>query len=76
MPALYHGWWVVAGLFLILTVSSGFGFYNHSVYLNALSADDAFSVADVSVAISFYFLAGGVAGLAVGFLRLEDTQRP
>ena len=70
MPAVYHGWWVVAGLFLILTVSSGFGFYNHSVYLNALSADGAFSVADVSVAISFYFLAGGVAG--IGVARLID----
>ena len=70
MPTVYHGWWVVAGLFLILTVSSGFGFYNHSVYLNALSADGAFSVADVSVAISFYFLAGGVAG--IGVARLID----
>ena len=67
---VYHGWWVVAGLFLILTVSSGFGFYNHSVYLNALSADGAFSVADVSVAISFYFLAGGIAG--IGVARLID----
>lgn len=70
MPAVYHGWWVVAGLFLVLTVSSGFGFYNHSVYLNALSADGAFSVADVSVAISFYFLAGGIAG--IGVARLID----
>ena len=39
MPAIHHGWWVVAGLFLILNVSSGFGFHNHSVHLNALSAD-------------------------------------
>ena len=70
MPSVYHGWWVIAGLFLILTVSSGFGFYNHSVYLNALSADGAFSVAHVSVAISFYFLAGGVAG--IGVARLID----
>ena len=70
MPAVNHGWWVVAGLFLTLTVSSGFGFYNHSVYLNALSADGAFSVADVSVAISFYFLAGGIAG--IGVARLID----
>ena len=67
---VYFGWWVVAGLFLILTVSSGFGFYNHSVYLNALSADGAYSVADVSVAISFYFLSGGIAG--IGVARLID----
>ena len=60
----------MAGLFLILTVSSGFGFYNHSVYLNALSADGGFSVTDVSVAISFYFLAGGIAG--IGVARLID----
>ena len=70
MRKVYHGWWVIAGLFLILTVSSGFGFYNHSVYLNALSTDGAFSVADVSVAISFYFLAGGIAG--IGVARLID----
>jgi hypothetical protein len=31
-------WWMVGGMFLILTLSSGFGFYNMSVYMNALAA--------------------------------------
>ena len=36
-PRVYYGWWIVAGLFFILTISSGFGFYNLSVYMNLLA---------------------------------------
>ena len=41
---MYYGWWIVAGVFLVLTVSSGFGFYNLSVYINVLAAARGFSV--------------------------------
>jgi MFS family permease len=66
----YYGWWIVAGVFLVLTVSSGFGFYNLSVYINVLAAARGFSVAQVSVAVSLFFLVGGVTGMAVA--RLID----
>lgn len=65
---MYYGWWIVAGVFLVLTVSSGFGFYNLSVYINVLAAARGFSVTDVSVAVSLFFVVGGVAGMAVARL--------
>ncbi len=67
---MFYGWWVVAGIFLVLTVSSGFGFYNLSVYINVLSAARGFSVSQVSVAVSLFFVVGGVTGMAVA--RLID----
>jgi MFS family permease len=62
------GWWIVAGVFLVLCVSSGFGFYNLSVYISVLAAARGFSVAEVSVAVSLFFVSGGVAGMGVARL--------
>ena len=59
-------WWLVAGVFLVLAVSSGFGFYNLSVYMNALAAERGFAVADLSAAVALLFLASGICGVAVG----------
>jgi MFS family permease len=64
----YHGWFVVAGLLLVLTVSSGFGFYNMSVYMNVLAARTGHSVSALSVAVSLFFVIGGVAGIGVAAL--------
>jgi MFS family permease len=70
-----QGWVLVAGLFAVLTVSSGFGFYNLSLYMNVLAAQRAFSVADVSGAIGVFFLAGGLSGLVVGrWLQHGDAR--
>ena len=52
-------------MFLILTISSGFGFYNMSVYMNALAAKPEFSVADISAATALMFLVSGITGLGV-----------
>ncbi|MFP6796424.1 MAG: MFS transporter [Pseudomonadales bacterium] len=52
-------------MFLILTLSSGFGFYNMSVYMNALAAKPEFAVADVSAATALMFLVSGITGLGV-----------
>jgi len=59
---------LVAGVFVVLAVSSGFGFYNLAVYMNALSEQRAFTVTDISQAVGLLFLASGFAGLAVGRL--------
>lgn len=59
-------WWLVAGVFMVLAVSSGFGFYNISVYMNALAAERGFAVADLSAAVALLFLASGLCGVAVG----------
>lgn len=61
-------WWIVAGIFLVLTVSSGFSFYNMSVYINVLAAERGFSVADLSMVVSAFFVVGGVAGMLVARL--------
>jgi len=68
-------WVVAAALFVILTVSSGLGFYNLSVYMNLLSAQRGFSVATVSVAVGLFFLVGGASGLVVGrVLQRRDVR--
>ena len=61
-------WWLVVGVFLVLSVSSGFGFYNLSVYMNALAAERSFAVANLSAAVALLFLASGVGGIVVGRL--------
>lgn len=58
----------MAGVFVVLAVSSGFGFYNLAVYMNALSEQRAFTVTDISQAVGLLFIASGLAGLAVGRL--------
>ncbi len=62
------GWRVVAALFAILTLGSGFGFYNLSVYMNALADERGFSIAQLSLAISLFFLMGGIFGVVVARL--------
>ncbi len=56
-------------------MSSGLGFYNLSLYMNVFAAERAFGVAEVSLAIGFFFLVGGLAGLGVGrWLQLGDAR--
>jgi predicted MFS family arabinose efflux permease len=63
-----QGWRVIAGLFVVLTISSGFGFYNMSVYMNVLSETRNFSVTSLSGAVSAFFVVGGIAGIGVARL--------
>ncbi|MCB1671092.1 MAG: MFS transporter [Pseudomonadales bacterium] len=60
---IYYGWKLVAALLVMLTFATGFSFYNHAVILNALARQPAFTVGSASVAVSLFFLSGGVAGL-------------
>jgi MFS family permease len=66
------GWRVVGGLFCVLAMSSGLGFYNQSVYLEALSgaapgtrAGVDLPLAAVSAAVSVFFVASALTGLVV-----------
>jgi MFS family permease len=52
----------------VLTISSGLGFYNLSVYMNVLAAATGFSVSALSVAVSIFFVIGGVSGMWVAAL--------
>ena len=59
-------WWLVAGVFTVLSISSGFGFHSLSVYMNALATERGLAVADLSAAIAVLFLAGGFGGMVSG----------
>lgn len=71
-----QGWVIVVLTLLMQTVSSGLGFYNMSVYINRLSTDLAVSSADMSFAVSLFFVVGGVAGLYVAdLLRVWSVRK-
>ena len=55
-------------MLLILTLGSGFAFYNLSVYMTALADERGFSIASLSFAISLFFVATGIGGLLVARL--------
>lgn len=70
-----YRWVLACNLFAILTVSSGLGFYNLSVYMHALAAQRGFAVSAVSNAVGLFFLMGGVSGLLVGrVLQRRDAR--
>ncbi|MCE9649240.1 MAG: MFS transporter [Parvibaculum sp.] len=65
---LFYGWYIVATVFFMQTVSCGLIFYNLSIFLKAFVSQSGFSVSAVSSATASFFVAGGVAGLGVGWL--------
>jgi len=71
---VYYGWYVVAAICLITTITSGLAFYNLSVLLNAFIAERGFPVSLTSAATATFFVSGGIAGVIVG--RLIDRVDP
>lgn len=67
-PGLFYGWYVVAGVLIIMTVTAGLGFYNLSVYLKAFVAEGGFSVRATSFGTACFFVASGITGLGVASL--------
>jgi len=52
---IFYGWKIVAALFVMLSFSSGLGFYAHTIYLQALSQQAGFSITLASGAVSLFF---------------------
>ena len=75
LVGLSDRWRVVASVFVMLMVSSGFGFHNLSVYMTALSEQRSFAVADVSGAVALLFVTTGIAGLAIARLIARHHAR-
>jgi MFS family permease len=71
---IFYGWYIVAAICLLTTITSGLAFYNLSVLLNAFVAERGFPVALTSLATATFFVSGGVAGVIVG--RLVDRFDP
>lgn len=69
---IFHGWYLVAAVFVLLTVVSGLTVYGLSVYLHAFVAEGRFSLGQVSFASGAFSAAGGLAGPAVG--RMLDRH--
>lgn len=63
--SIYYGWKIVFAILVVLTFTSGLSFYNHAIYLNALASKPNFNVQTASLAISLFFLSGGITGLWV-----------
>ncbi len=59
----FLGWRVVTGCFIVLTTSSGLGFYGLAVYLNALSNERGWDVSSISLATTWFFFVGGFVGV-------------
>ena len=59
----FPGWRVVTGCFIVLSTSSGLGFYGLAVYLNAFSRERGWDVASVSLATTLFFFVGGIVGV-------------
>ena len=68
---IYYGWILVAAVFFVLAVSSGIGFYNASVILNAATIELGTSVGSVSGATGLFFAISGLTGFA--FAKRLDT---
>jgi MFS family permease len=73
---VFRGWWVVVGVFVMLTVAAGVGFYGLSVYLRALTVEQGFSVGAVSGATAVFFLVSGLVGLPVAAVIARRDARP
>ena len=58
--AKFFGWRVVAGAFVLAIFGWGVGFYGPPVFLHVVVARTGWSVAVVSSAVTFHFLAGAV----------------
>ena len=59
----FPGWRVVTGCFIVLTTSSGLGFYGLAVYLNAFSNERGWDVSAISLATTWFFFVGGIVGV-------------
>ncbi|MHB1091123.1 MAG: MFS transporter [Ilumatobacteraceae bacterium] len=71
----FPGWWVVGACFVLLSMSSGVGFYGLAVYLNAFSNEFGWTVSSISLATTFFFLVSGLSGLWIAkFIATRDVR--
>jgi MFS family permease len=71
----FPGWQVITGGFIVLTTSSGLGFYGLAVYLNAISNERGWDVSSLSLATTLFFLVGGISGVFIARLIAAHDLR-
>lgn len=65
---VFRGWWVLAGIFVVLTAGSGFAFYAQGVFLDALVVEQGFSVSMAGAGTGLFFVVSGIGGYYSGGL--------
>lgn len=73
---IFYGWAIVAATFVMLTTSSGLGFYALTLYLRTLTDVRGFSISSVSGATAVFFIVSGVVGVGVGRVIARYDPRP
>lgn len=64
-PRFLRGWGVVAGVFCLMAIASGFAFYNASVYLQAVVTERGINLTVASGAAATFFVTSGIAGVPI-----------
>ncbi|MCH1614090.1 MAG: MFS transporter [Acidimicrobiales bacterium] len=72
---IFRGWIVLAGLFILLTVSAGFAFYAQGIFLDALVREQGFSVGMAGAGTGTFFISSGIAGYFAGGLISKYDAR-
>jgi MFS family permease len=64
MPAarIYYGWYIVAACFCLCLLFSGAGFYSFSIFIKPIENEFGWSRSAISLTMSIYLIAGGLAG--------------
>lgn len=73
--SVFYGWVVVAAVFVVLTFAAGLGFYNATVYLQALVDEQGFSIGAASGATAIFFVVYGLAGIPIARLVVRYDPR-
>lgn len=71
---IFYGWWIVATCIVMLTLTSGIGYYGLGVFLPFLEKEFKANPSLVSLGITVFFMVSGVAGPYVG--RRVDLLGP
>jgi len=69
-PRIFYGYWIVAVAFFCAFINSGCGFYAFSLFVKPLQAEFGWGRGGIMVALTIFFLIGGVSAPVVG--RLVD----
>jgi MFS family permease len=67
---------VVAGICVMLMVTTGFGFYGLGLYISTLNKQLGFSVSAMSGATALFFVTAGLTGVGVARLLRNVDPRP
>jgi MFS family permease len=73
---VFRGWGVVAGVCGLMAIASGLGFYNASVYLEALVVERGIPIGVGSWASAAFFVLFGLAGVPISRRIAERDPRP